>query len=54
MCGIFGYVTNKEELLGPVLIATAERLTYRGYDSGAAPRRGRRKIQLYNCVHEEI
>ena len=37
MCGIFGYVTNKEEELGPILIAAAERLTYRGYDSvGAA------------------
>jgi glutamine---fructose-6-phosphate transaminase (isomerizing) len=37
MCGIFGYVTNKEEALGPILIAAAERLTYRGYDSvGAA------------------
>src|SRR5512132_2823509 len=37
MCGIFGYVTNKEENLGPILIEAAERLTYRGYDSvGAA------------------
>ena len=37
MCGIFGYVTSKEEELGPILIAAAERLTYRGYDSvGAA------------------
>src|SRR5512142_493359 len=37
MCGIFGYVTNKEEALGPLLIEAAERLTYRGYDSvGAA------------------
>jgi glucosamine--fructose-6-phosphate aminotransferase (isomerizing) len=37
MCGIFGYVTNKEEALGPILIEAAERLTYRGYDSvGAA------------------
>jgi len=37
MCGIFGYVTNNEEALGPILIAAAERLTYRGYDSvGAA------------------
>lgn len=37
MCGIFGYVTNKESELGPILIAAAERLTYRGYDSvGAA------------------
>jgi len=37
MCGIFGYVTKNEEALGPILIAAAERLTYRGYDSvGAA------------------
>jgi glucosamine--fructose-6-phosphate aminotransferase (isomerizing) len=37
MCGIFGYVTNKEEQLGPILIEAAQRLTYRGYDSvGAA------------------
>ena len=37
MCGIFGYVTNKEEELGPILIEAAQRLTYRGYDSvGAA------------------
>ena len=37
MCGIFGYVTNIEINLGPILIEAAERLTYRGYDSvGAA------------------
>ncbi len=37
MCGIFGYVSNKEEALGPILIEAAKRLTYRGYDSvGAA------------------
>ena len=37
MCGIFGYVTNQEEKLGPILIEAAQRLTYRGYDSvGAA------------------
>src|SRR5512133_69371 len=33
MCGIFGYVTNKNEELGPLLIEAAKRLTYRGYDS---------------------
>jgi glucosamine--fructose-6-phosphate aminotransferase (isomerizing) len=33
MCGIFGYVTSKEETLGPLLIEAAKRLTYRGYDS---------------------
>ncbi|MFN8414587.1 MAG: hypothetical protein U0Z26_19575 [Anaerolineales bacterium] len=36
MCGIFGYVTNKEEALGPILIAAARGLTYRGYDSWTA------------------
>jgi len=37
MCGIFGYVTNEDINLGPILIEAAERLTYRGYDSvGAA------------------
>jgi glutamine---fructose-6-phosphate transaminase (isomerizing) len=37
MCGIFGYVTNRDEELGPILIEAAKRLTYRGYDSvGAA------------------
>jgi glucosamine--fructose-6-phosphate aminotransferase (isomerizing) len=37
MCGIFGIVTQEEQLLGPILIEAAKRLTYRGYDSvGAA------------------
>ena len=37
MCSIFGYVTNKEEELDPILIEAAKRLTYRGYDTvGAA------------------
>ena len=33
MCGIFGIVKEKEENLGEILIGSAERLTYRGYDS---------------------
>ena len=33
MCGIFGYVADKDELLGPILVDAARRLTYRGYDS---------------------
>lgn len=33
MCGIFGIVTEKEELLGPILIEAGRRLSYRGYDS---------------------
>jgi glutamine---fructose-6-phosphate transaminase (isomerizing) len=37
MCGIFGIVTDKKQILGPILIEAARRLTYRGYDSvGAA------------------
>jgi glucosamine--fructose-6-phosphate aminotransferase (isomerizing) len=37
MCGIFGIVTMHDQLLGPILIEAAQRLTYRGYDSvGAA------------------
>jgi glucosamine--fructose-6-phosphate aminotransferase (isomerizing) len=43
MCGIFGIVTDKEQLLGPILIEAARRLTYRGYDSvGAATISGSR------------
>ncbi len=37
MCGIFGIVMKKEQILGPILVDAARRLTYRGYDSvGAA------------------
>jgi glutamine---fructose-6-phosphate transaminase (isomerizing) len=37
MCGVFGYVTSREEAIGPILVEAAQRLTYRGYDSvGAA------------------
>ena len=37
MCGIFGIVTQKRQILCPILIEAARRLTYRGYDSvGAA------------------
>ena len=37
MCGVFGYVTHRDEALGPILVEAAQRLTYRGYDSvGAA------------------
>ena len=46
MCGIFGYVTNKETKLGPILIAAAERLTYRGYDSVGAATINDGKIDL--------
>lgn len=33
MCGIFGIITKDEQLLGPVLVEAAKRLSYRGYDS---------------------
>lgn len=37
MCGIFGIVTLKEEVLGPTLTEAGRMLSYRGYDSvGAA------------------
>ncbi len=33
MCGIFGIVTNQEQVLGPLLVEAGKRLSYRGYDS---------------------
>ncbi len=33
MCGIFGIVTRKEQVLGPLLTGAGRRLSYRGYDS---------------------
>ncbi|HET9590440.1 MAG TPA: glutamine--fructose-6-phosphate transaminase (isomerizing) [Anaerolineales bacterium] len=50
MCGIFGYVTDKEELLGPILIEAARRLTYRGYDSVGAATLANGKIDLRKDV----
>ncbi|MFL7867944.1 MAG: SIS domain-containing protein, partial [Anaerolineales bacterium] len=50
MCGIFGYVTNKEENLGPILIEAAQRLTYRGYDSVGAAALSNGKIDLRKDV----
>jgi glucosamine--fructose-6-phosphate aminotransferase (isomerizing) len=50
MCGIFGYVTNKQEILGPILIEAAERLTYRGYDSVGAATLSNGKIDLRKDV----
>jgi len=46
MCGIFGYITNNDVELGPILIAAAERLTYRGYDSVGAATISGDKIDL--------
>lgn len=50
MCGIFGYVANKEETLGPILISAAQRLTYRGYDSVGAATLNGGKIDLRKDV----
>src|SRR5512146_1680731 len=50
MCGIFGYVTNKEEKLGPILVEAAQRLTYRGYDSVGAATLNDGKIDLRKDV----
>jgi len=50
MCGIFGYVTNKEEALGPILIEAAGRLTYRGYDSVGAATLNNGRIDLRKDV----
>ena len=50
MCGIFGIVTGKEEILGPMLIEAAKRLTYRGYDSVGAATINGSKIDLRKDV----
>jgi glucosamine--fructose-6-phosphate aminotransferase (isomerizing) len=50
MCGIFGYVAKKETELGPILVAAAERLTYRGYDSVGAATLNGGKIDLRKDV----
>jgi len=50
MCGIFGYVTNNETNLGPILIEAAERLTYRGYDSVGTATLSDGKIDLRKDV----
>jgi glucosamine--fructose-6-phosphate aminotransferase (isomerizing) len=33
MCGIFGIITNQDQILGPTLFEAGKRLAYRGYDS---------------------
>jgi glutamine---fructose-6-phosphate transaminase (isomerizing) len=50
MCGIFGIVTDREQVLGPTLIGAAERLTYRGYDSVGAATLSNGKIDLRKDV----
>jgi glucosamine--fructose-6-phosphate aminotransferase (isomerizing) len=50
MCGIFGYVTSRDEALGPILIEAAKRLTYRGYDSVGAATMNEGRIDLRKDV----
>jgi len=50
MCGIFGIVTKDEQILGPILIEAAQRLTYRGYDSVGAATISGGKIDLRKDV----
>ena len=33
MCGIFGFITKEEKIIGPILVEAANKLSYRGYDS---------------------
>jgi glutamine---fructose-6-phosphate transaminase (isomerizing) len=33
MCGIFGIITDRVQILGPILLEAGKRLAYRGYDS---------------------
>jgi glucosamine--fructose-6-phosphate aminotransferase (isomerizing) len=51
MCGIFGIVTAKEQLLGPTLIEAGQWLSYRGYDTvGCATLHENREIDLRKDV----
>jgi glucosamine--fructose-6-phosphate aminotransferase (isomerizing) len=51
LCGIFGIVTDHEQLLGPTLIDAGRRLSYRGYDSvGCATIHADGKIDLRKDV----
>jgi len=51
MCGIFGIITQEEQILGPVLIEAGKRLAYRGYDSvGCAAIAGDGTIDLRKDV----
>ena len=47
MCGIFGFVTKQDQVLGDILLGAARRLAYRGYDSiGCATITSAGKIDL--------
>ncbi|QAA75772.1 MAG: Glutamine--fructose-6-phosphate aminotransferase [isomerizing] [Candidatus Bipolaricaulis sibiricus] len=51
MCGIFGIVTDKDDVLGPVLTEAGRRLSYRGYDSvGCATIRADGSVDLRKDV----
>jgi glutamine---fructose-6-phosphate transaminase (isomerizing) len=51
MCGIFGIISNKEQILGPILLEAGKRLAYRGYDSvGCATVAGDGSIDLRKGV----
>jgi glucosamine--fructose-6-phosphate aminotransferase (isomerizing) len=51
MCGIFGYVTDEDQVLGPTLLTSGRRLAYRGYDSvGCATITGDGRIDLRKGV----
>src|SRR4030042_5453262 len=51
MCGIFGIITKDEQVLGPILIDAAKKLSYRGYDSvGCATLTKDRHISLNKDV----
>ena len=51
MCGIFGFITGEEQILGPILLEAGKRLAYRGYDSvGCATVRADGSIDLRKGV----
>jgi glucosamine--fructose-6-phosphate aminotransferase (isomerizing) len=55
MCGIFGIVTDTEQLLGAILTDAGRRLSYRGYDSvGCATINGAGNIDLRKDVGKVV
>ena len=46
MCGIFGIVSNKEQLIGKKLVIGGKGLAYRGYDSVGCATVSDKKIDL--------